>query len=112
MGRRGCLPWRHQFYLRLDDWTVECTRCGRVKREPRRAHRAGHLFIPTSSELGYVKETTVLSNYRKTLAAVGGVVLLVVQALADWDVSPTEWGAIATAVAAAVGVYALENKPA
>jgi len=110
MGRRGCLPWRHQFYLRLDDWTVECTRCGRVKREPRRARRAGHLSLRAPG-LEPIKENTVLSNYRKTLAAVGGVVLLVVQALADWDVSPTEWGAIATAVAAAIGVYALENKP-
>ena len=112
MGRRGCLPWRHEYYLRLDDWNVECTRCGRVKREPRRAHRAGHLTIIPRAELELIKENTVLSNYRKTLAAVGGVVLLVVQALADWDVSPTEWGAIATAVAAAIGVYALENKPA
>jgi hypothetical protein len=29
--RDRCWPWAHRWNLRLDDFTLECTRCGAVK---------------------------------------------------------------------------------
>lgn len=52
-----------------------------------------------------------MSPYRKALVAVGGVLLVVGQALVDGQVTAAEAGLIATAVATAIGVFAARNEP-
>jgi hypothetical protein len=76
-------PWSHQYFLRLDDWNVECVACHRVKREPRRAHRPGHLsHIPRADELDHIKENKVnLTDIYHRLGVVLGSVLTLVVAL-------------------------------
>jgi hypothetical protein len=53
-----------------------------------------------------------VSKYSKAVVAVGAVVAVVVQAVADGAVDAQEVGLIATAVAAAVGVFYVKNSPA
>lgn len=68
-------PWAHQDYLRLDDWTVECVICHRTRREPRRAHRPGHLmadrivFDVSTQEVHVSKVLSVAARVSKAIAA-------------------------------------------
>lgn len=52
-----------------------------------------------------------MKAYSKFLAACAGATAVVAQAVADGQVDPAEWGLIATAVATAVGVWAVRNVP-
>lgn len=51
-----------------------------------------------------------MTKYSKALVALGAVIAAVAAALADGAVSTQEWGQIAVAVAAAVGVFFVPNK--
>jgi uncharacterized membrane protein YebE (DUF533 family) len=52
-----------------------------------------------------------LAKYRKTIVAVLGVAGVVAKAYADGHIDPAEYGEIAIAVATALGVWAVRNKP-
>lgn len=53
----------------------------------------------------------VAAKYSKAIVAVGGVVAVAVQIVADGVVDANEVGLFATAVAVAAGVYRVKNKP-
>jgi hypothetical protein len=109
-------PWSHQYFLRLDDWRVECVHCHRIKREPGRVHRAGH--IPSSSELDYIHPrsnmTRFLSIAARVSKAIAAAVAAGVAAFSAAEVAGTvglgEW---LTVLVAIVGAFLVAyNAPA
>lgn len=54
---------------------------------------------------------THMSKYRKLLAALGGVCAVLGTVLADGNVTTTEALSVASAIAAAAGVYFARNEP-
>jgi hypothetical protein len=97
----------HLWFLRLNDWTLECTRCHATKPDPER-----HLLsVPRADELDYVKENQPLTNpYAKAIAAIVGAIAATVIQVVGAD---TTWGQVATIVVAvltALGVYAVPNR--
>jgi hypothetical protein len=97
--------------LRLNDWTLECTRCHatRPDRNPQ------HLSVPRADELDYIKENHVLAVAQRVLKALAAAVSAGLAsygvAVADGTVAGDEW---VTLVVAAIGaglvVWAVPNK--
>jgi hypothetical protein len=114
-ARLGCRPWSHQYFLRLDDWRVECVHCHRIKREPRRIHRTSRTYIPSSSELDYVKENNVLAIAQRVLKGLAAAVTAAIAsygvAVTDGSVTAEEWITLAVAaLGAGLVVWAVPNK--
>jgi hypothetical protein len=103
VARWRCRPWSHQYFLRLDDYEVECVHCHRVKREPRRVHRAGH----NAKE----KQVTLSPYWKAAIALVGAVATAVVQVFGP-EGTAGQVATIVVALATALGVYQVQNKPA
>lgn len=53
----------------------------------------------------------MFAKYRKFYVAAAGVALVAGKVLADGHIDTAEWGEIAIAVATALGVVAVPNKP-
>jgi hypothetical protein len=90
----------HLWHLRLNDWTLECTRCHatRPDRNPQ------HLSVPRADELDYIKESSMVLVQRVWKAVAAGVS----SGIAAWAVAEqagsVETGQLVAIVLAALGV--------
>jgi hypothetical protein len=102
----------HLWHLRLNDWTLECTRCHatRPDRNPQ------HLSVPRADELDILKENHVSYTLPQIAKAVVAFVVTVVTALgtmaADGSIEAVEVLGFLGAVVAAYGVFKKRNAPA